>query len=280
MAASRDAADRGRARHTSVIVDGLHVACDEVHPPEPPVGSAPIVLLHGGLVGNETWHAQLAGLGAHHTVIAPERPGHGATPDRPVPFTYEAMAAQMAGFLRAFSRGSAHLVGWSDGGMVGLLIAHDHPELVRTLSVTGTGYASHGYVPGSIEALCALPVDDPELAAAAQAHAQVSPDGPDHFPVLWSKIRQLWSQPFDWSSPVSEISVPTLVIVGDDDYVTVSHAQQLAHRVADGRLAVVPGASHMAPAEKPELFNSLILDVIDQPSVPTQMPLRRQRLEP
>ena len=255
--------------HASIDIDGLSVYY------ETEGDGDPIVLLHGGLADNSTWAAQFAGLAAHRRVVAPERQAQGHTPDRPGPLTYRAMAEQTVGFLVALGLGPVDLVGWSDGGMVGTLVASEHPELVRTLSVTGSGFSSAGYVPGAMEALLSLAPGDDDMAMFAAMYAQASPDGPEHFPAVWQKMRAMWAEPFDWTDAVRRVSAPTLVIVGDDDYVSVGHAQEFALTVEHGQLAVVPGASHLVPMEKPDLFNRLVLDFTANPVPDEMMPLRR-----
>ena len=178
--------------------------------------------------------------------------------------------------LRALNLGPADLVGWSDGGMVGILVAAEHPDLVRTLAVSGTGFSSAGYVPGSMEDLVALTPEDDDMQMFAAMYALASPDGPEHFPQVWDKFRAMWAEPFDWSDTIRQISAPTLVLVGDDDYVTVGHAEEFARMVPHGQLAVVPGASHLVPMEKPQVFNELILDFTANPEPETLMPLRRK----
>ena len=259
------------ARRSAVVtVDGLAIFHEFAGTGDP------LVLLHGGMATNATWAAQLDGLASEFSVFAPERPGHGHTPDRPGPFSYESMAREMARYLETLGRGPVHLLGWSDGGMIGLLLAAERPELVRTLSMTGAGFSSAGYVPGALEALVALEADDPDMAMFAALYEEASPDGPEHFPVVWAKVRAMWAEPFDWSEKLRTIRAPTLVIVGDDDYVTVKHAEATAAGVAEGQLAVVPGASHLVPMEKPALFNQLVRDFIRSPRPETMMPLRRR----
>ena len=73
--------------------------------------------------------------------------------------------------------------------MVGILVAADHPELVRTLIVTGTCFSSAGYVTGAMEELVALTPDDEDMEMFVAMYAQASPDGPDHFPEVWEKFR-------------------------------------------------------------------------------------------
>lgn len=236
----------------------------------------PIVLLHGGMATNATWEAQFQGLAPHRLVVAPERTGHGHTPDRPGPLSYEQMEEETVGVLRGLGLGPVDLLGWSDGGMVGLRLAAHHPELVRTLVMTGAGFSSEGYVPGAIDDLVGTLSDDEEMALFLALYADASPDGPEHFGVVWDKVRTLWAEPFDWSADLERVHAPTLVMVGDDDYISVGHAEELARRVAQGQLAVIPGASHVVPMEKPEIFNQLVLEFIAAPEVTTMLPLWRQ----
>src|SRR5690606_35380576 len=100
----------------------------------------PVVLLHGGLCTNETWGAQRTDLAAVHRVFLPERRGHGHTPDVPGPMSYRDMADDTAAFIDTVVDGPAHLVGWSDGGIVALLVALARPDLVRTLVVIGANF--------------------------------------------------------------------------------------------------------------------------------------------
>src|ERR1700684_2419218 len=136
--------------HGTIDIDGLAVFYETEGQGEP------IVLLHGVWADNSTWAAQFAGFAPHRRVVAPERQAHGHTPDRPGPLTYQAMADETVDFLVALGLGKVDLLGWSDGGMIGTLIAAEHPEFVRTLTVTGSGFSSAGYVPGSMEDLVSL----------------------------------------------------------------------------------------------------------------------------
>src|SRR5271156_6007688 len=173
----------------TIDIDGLAVFYETEGDGEP------IVLLHGGLADNSTWSAQFSGFSPHRHVVAPERQAHGHTPDRAGPLRYEAMADQTANFLVALGLGPVDLLGWSDGGMVGTLIAAEHPELVRTLTVTGSGFSSAGYLPGSMEALESLSPSDEDMVMFAAMYAQASPDGPEHFTEVWEKMRTMWAQP-------------------------------------------------------------------------------------
>jgi pimeloyl-ACP methyl ester carboxylesterase len=92
-----------------------------------------LVLLHGGFCTIETFGGLTPKLAEQYRVYPPERRAHGRTPDVEGPITYEIMAQDTIAFLDAVDLSSAHLVGWSDGAVVGLLVALRRPDLVRRL---------------------------------------------------------------------------------------------------------------------------------------------------
>lgn len=235
----------------------------------------PLVLLHGGLEANGSWAAQIPALAEYFRVVAPERRGHGHTPDLEGPLSYEIMAGDMIGFIEAAIGESAHLVGWSDGGIIGLLIAGDRPDLVRKLVVIGANFDVSGYVPGFGQVLD-LPSDSPQFAPFRGDYEAASPDGPEHWPVVFSKTMSMWKkEPHISVDELRRISARTLVVAGDDDICTLEHTVALYDAIPNAELAVVPGTSHLAPMERPDLVNSLILDFLRYEPVPTLMPVRR-----
>ena len=76
---------------------------------------------------------------------------------------------------------------------------------------------------------------------------------------------------------LGRISAPTLVVMGDDDLMSVEHSAALFRAIPNSELAVVSGASHAVVIEKPELLNRIVLDFLENEPVPTMMPVRRPR---
>jgi pimeloyl-ACP methyl ester carboxylesterase len=96
-----------------------------------------------------------------------------------------------------------------------------------------------------------------------QMYAAVSPDGPDHFRVIFDKLKPTWqAEPSKQLDELSRVAAPTLVLAADDDVVTIEHAAAMQRALPDAQLAVVPGTSHALPMEKPEIVNRLILDFL------------------
>ena len=136
---------RGDGMGKYVEIDGVNTWYDEEGRGEP------LVLLHGGLCTNETWGAQTPAFAERFRVFAPERRGHGHTGDVEGPLTYAAMTTDTIGFLDKVMEGPSHLVGWSDGGIMGLMVAIERPDLVRKLVVIGSNYDTAGVVPEAVE---------------------------------------------------------------------------------------------------------------------------------
>src|SRR5262249_15603027 len=107
----------------------------------------PLILLHGGMCTAETFDGQAPVLAEHYRVLVPERRGHGRTPDVDGPITYEVMAQDTIAFIEAAGTGPAHLVGWSDGAIVGVLVALERPDLVRKLVLIGQYTSDDGASP-------------------------------------------------------------------------------------------------------------------------------------
>ena len=148
----------------------------------------PLVLLHGGISTNETWGAQMPDFGARFRVIAPERRGHGHTPDLEGPLSYDVMANDTIGLLEAVVGDPAHLVGWSDGGIVGLLVAMARPDLVRKLVVISANFDTSGIVPQAMEGLTSMTAGSDDPAVFRTPYEAASPDGPEH---LAGGVRQV-----------------------------------------------------------------------------------------
>jgi pimeloyl-ACP methyl ester carboxylesterase len=234
----------------------------------------PLFLLHGGLSSADDMVMQTPALAERFRVILPERRAHGRTADVEGPITYEVMADDTIALMEALDTGPAHFVGWSDGGNVALLVAIKRPDLVRTIVTMGSNFAGDAYEE-TFRAL-AQP-DSPLVATMRDEWVKYAPDGEDHFPVVFEKVMACWFGDYIIpSDQLARITVPTLIMVGDDDIIRFEHTLDLYETIPDAQLAVIPGASHLAPVEKPELVNRLILEFLAaEGPVTTMLPIRR-----
>ena len=184
------------------------------------------------------------------------------------------MATETVRVLEQVVGGPAHLVGWSDGGIVALLVALKRPDLVNKLVVIGANYHFDGVMPVELDPESSL------VQALGKAYIERSPDGPEHLELAFSKsFRMISAEPTLTTADLAQIAPPVLVVVGDDDLVALPHTVSLYGALPEGQLAVVPGASHALPLEQPDVLTDLILGFLAAVEPPhTLIPIRRARL--
>lgn len=222
----------------------------------------PVVLLHGAFGGADTWALQTPALvAAGYRVHAPERRGHAHTPDADGPITYQVMAEDTIAYLDQIVAGPAHLVGWSDGSVVGLLVAMQRPDLVVRLVLIGQYYNSSGKASNGFDQFMAQHQDQ-AMEILRGGYDLISPDGPEHFPLVFEKMLALISSEPDMDlGSLASVHSPTLVMQGDRDDVTIEHSAAVVRSISAARLAVLPG-THALPIEDPVTVNALLISFL------------------
>ena len=239
----------------------------------------PLVFLHGGLDDFDTsFAAQRDVFAATHTVVGIDQRGHGRSPDDPRPYDYREMAEDTAAVIEKLALGPVDIVGHSDGADIALLLARDHPALVRRL-VLASGNLRADY---SVDELAqrrtwtAEQVDDSLRKLSARLpprfqaeHVAVAPDGAAHWSVLLHKSWQLWLTPVVIApADLKRIHAPALVIAGDHDFVSVDETVELWRGLPQAQLLILPDTGHATLQTRPELVNGLIEDFLRAPAKP------------
>lgn len=235
-------------------------------------GASTVMLLHGGMSNSDAMLDVLsATFEQDHRVVAFDRRGHGYTADTDAPLHYEHMADETIGVLESVVGGPAHLVGWSDGGIVALLVALRRPDLVDRIVAIGANFHYDGVLPFDFAP------DAPLAESMVASYAERSPDGVEHFGEVMGKfLAMITSEPTLTVDDLAGIASPTLVLVGDDDLIALSHTVALYEALPAGQLAVVPRTSHALPLEHPTETARLITEFLAaDPSPTTMMPVRR-----
>lgn len=222
----------------------------------------PILLLHGGFGNANNFNAMRPALAEQYKLIVPERRGHGHTPDLPGPITYDNMAEDTIAFMDAIGLQRAHLVGWSDGAMVGLLVALLAPERVSKLAFLSQHVNLAGRRVAGEPASTGWTVDTVP-PAIKRSYEKRSPDGPNHFPVVFGKMMRLFGEEPELPiERLADVRCPTLIAAADVDILSLEHAVAQFRTIPNAQLAIVPDASHSFPMDKPELTAKLVLDFL------------------
>lgn len=220
----------------------------------------PLVLIHGGLGVIGMFEQLIPRLVDSRKMVAIEMQGHGHTADMGRPFSFESMSDDVAALIQHLGLGTCDILGYSLGGGVALQTAIRHPETVGRLVIVSSVYKSEGWYP---EVLAGMRTMNAEVAKSwigspmHQAYASVAPK-PEDWPNLVAKTGDLLRQDYDWSQGVSELKMPTMIVVGDADAVRTAHAVQFFEMLGGGkqeggwdgsgmskaRLAILPATTH------------------------------------
>lgn len=209
-----------------------------------------LLLLHGGGdSGEHSFAQQLDEFAEHHSIVAPDQVGQGKTPDVKGPLTYTGMMEDTAALLQHLKLKEVDVVGWSDGGILALMLAVRHPELVRRLVISGVNIAPDGLNPDDLEELRATQTAKPKTIDEKLAH-------------LWltSPTESELSLPM-----LAKITQPVLVVSGDRDAITLEHTLKIFHALPLAELCVLPGTDHATYSGRPEWLNPIIHAFLDRP---------------
>lgn len=224
----------------------------------------PLLLLHGNSGSIESFLYQIPELSKHFKVIAVDSRAQGKSTDSDKEITYALMASDMSALIDKLNLGSVNVVGWSDGGNVGLELALAQPQKVKKLVTFGANYTHENWMapPDSI----AMEANDPRLLKTAPLMKQYK-EGLDKLsPVVRKKLADLMEKyPNITEEQLKQIRVPVLVVVGDRDVVNLAQTISLFTSLPHSQLFIVPGASHFVPAEQPELINSEVIKFLTTP---------------
>lgn len=222
----------------------------------------PVLFLHGGFCSAEVMRGlsqQLTG----YAVYAPERPGHGRTADRPGAFHYDDGVTDTIAVMDALGLDSAHVVGFSDGANIGMLLALAAPARVRSLAhISGNIRPDADVWVPEEEHARAMPAAQGELVS--REYAELSPDGADHEAALGERIVRMWqTEPNIDPAALTALTMPVLVMAGDHDMVALDHTLEIRRSIPGAELAIVPGGSHMLVRERPALVGRLLQEFLD-----------------
>ena len=237
---------------------------------------APLLFLHGGIIYfDNNFDKQRDYFASFRTVIGFDRRGHGHSPDDERPFSYQEMADDTAALIEQLAVGPVDVIGHSDGGDVGLILARDHPSLVRRLVVSGANLRG-GLAADVLEqrlSWSTQQLTDAAMKIAEQLppnfrtdYQKVTPNGPEHWPVFMTKSYRLWLTPVVIeAADLKTIQVPVLVIAGDHDFSSIEDTAEIFRGLPKGELFIVPHAGHGTFEDRSELVNPAIREFLDRP---------------
>ncbi len=194
-----------------------------------------------------TFSAQLEAFATGYRVIGLDSRCQGKSGEREGPLLetlhYQQMADDVEALLRHKGWGRVRVVGWSDGGIVGLVLARQAPDLVAALAISGANLVSDNSA------------FDQELLDAVES-VVANPATP-----AWDRAlnRMMRDEPNLAFEDLASIVCPTLVMAGDRDLIRIEHTVRIAQAIPGAQLCIFPAADHGFFQSDAELFNQVVL---------------------
>jgi pimeloyl-ACP methyl ester carboxylesterase len=246
----------------------------------------PVLLLHGLGCGKRMWTHQIRALKGRFRVVAYDQRGHGLTDAPTVATSYSAahLARDLVGVLDALKIERAAIVGFSLGGGPALALAASKPERVSHLVLADVGAGADD--PVKIEATARRWVDllrrgeidelvcDMLRSELFKVYARRNPRRRNHMAALirrtpidglrltLSEVLAKRRSLFRLTGVLQSIKVPTLILVGQQDYMCSKTAKLMTQSLPNATLKIIKNSGHMTPLEQPAAFNAALLDFL------------------
>jgi 3-oxoadipate enol-lactonase len=260
----------------------------ELIPPAPKIavdhmGEGKLVIFMHGIGGNRgNWHDQLPDFGRHFHAVSWDARGYGKSDDYDGPLNFHDFARDAVRVIDHFGARRAHLVGLSMGGVIAMDFFALFPDRAATLTICDSLPGFGDLTPTQREEFIRLRKEpliqgkEPKDIAPVVARTLISKNAvPGSFERLVSAMSALHKESYiktiegmansGFSAELEKISVPTHVVVGEDDTLTPpSLSRVMAQRIPGAQLSVIKNAGHLANIEQPRAFNEAVLEFLLQ----------------
>lgn len=222
----------------------------------------PLILLHGGMGNSEQWAGQIPEFARQFKVIVHDSRGHGRSTRTARPYTYELMASDTVALMDRLQIEKASVVGFSDGGVIGLAMAIHNPERLDRLVVFGTNYNTTG-MKNDFADKPAVKLMKPRVKADYLRLSKTPADFHDFVTAIF----KMWdTQPNFSEDQIRGIHVRTAVVDGEyDEFIKRSHTERLAAFIPNSELIILPDVSHFAMWQDPAAYNAAVLGFLTRP---------------
>jgi pimeloyl-ACP methyl ester carboxylesterase len=209
----------------------------------------PLLLVHGNGGQIEHLSAQIDHFRKRYKVIAMDSRDHGRSGDSKDRLTYEKMTDDLAALIDHLQVGPVYVLGWSDGGIEGLLLGIRHPAKVKKIAAMAANLNPN---PGALH---------PEAVTMIQQMVAAMPPPENATPAQKRErkvVEMMLVEPNIPPAALRAIQAPTLVLAGDHDVIADAHTLEIFHHIPNSQLCIFPDASHMIPYDDPPRFNAAV----------------------
>jgi pimeloyl-ACP methyl ester carboxylesterase len=220
----------------------------------------PLLIIHGNGGSITDFLYQIPYFAKNYQVIIADSRAQGKSLDPKDSLSYEMMTDDLNALLDNLNLKSCYVIGWSDGGINGLLLAIRHPDKVKKLAVTGANLWPDSTAVDPFVYNWAMNANKTIQDSLKRAKAP-SPELKTE-----AKLYRLLSyEPHITTAQLQTITCPVLVIGGDHDVIQPKHTMLIAQSIPNSYLWIIPNSGHSTPIYKKEQFNQVVSDFFAQP---------------
>ena len=226
-------------------INGIQLYCEQYGKGEP------LILLHGNGGDISAFSKNIAFFARKFRVIAVDSRAHGRSKDEGDSLSFEMMAHDVAVLLDTLHLPSAYIMGWSDGGIVALLMAMKYPGKVKKLTATGANIFvdSTAFSEGSYD----------DMMRRYNEYKDSIFNNPERRND-WKVFKLDVFHPSYSFDDLKAIRCPSLIIAGDNDVIAIEHTVGIFQHIPGARLWIVPNSSHATLYEHAAEFNKVVSD--------------------
>jgi pimeloyl-ACP methyl ester carboxylesterase len=216
-----------------------------------PDNGIPLLFLHGGFANSDYWGLQIKELKSVYRCILMDSRGQGRSSMSSTNITYDLMTSDVVALLDYLDISKTHLVGWSDGAIIGLSLAMKYSGRLKSLFAFGGNYAFNG-----TKDIFASPAFNAYLNRTEMEYKAMNPF-PDYLN-LRSNLMTMWASSPDWSRKDFEQidnSLPVWIVDGDhEEAILREQTDTMASWIPQSGELILPKTSHFAFIQDPESF--------------------------
>ncbi|ANL32274.1 alpha/beta fold hydrolase [Rhizobium phaseoli] len=215
----------------------------------------PILFIHGGLGNTGVWGHQIAEFAKDHLVIVADSRGHGRSTRSQQPFGYDLMTSDYVALLDYLKIDKVTLVGWSDGGIIGIDMAMKHPEKLTRVIAQAANVTTDGVKPD----VMSNRTFNAYIKVAGEQYRTLSPT-PNEYDAFFTQISRMWATQPNWTATeLGKITLPVTLAIGDhDEAVKLDHTEMMAKEIPGAKLVILKDASHFAMLQDPAGYSAMI----------------------
>jgi pimeloyl-ACP methyl ester carboxylesterase len=216
----------------------------------------PVILLHGGLANANYWGHQVRDLARRYQVIVMDSRGHGRSTRDARPFGYNLMADDVIGLMDFLKLPRAAIVGWSDGGILGIDLAMRYPARITKVFA----FAANTDPSGVVEGVEKNPTFARFIERAGEEYKKLSAT-PTQYDAFVEAISGMWASEPNWTeAQLKAIRVPIQVVDGDhDEAIKRPHTERMAELIPGAGLLIQPNVSHFSMLQDPAQFTQDVM---------------------